>query len=83
MDEEILSKYQDAWTIEPVASRHATTMLSTQELALLEKLQVGAQLEGVRLEQEKISYSHVEAVLQELLANEARNPMRLNSNEIQ
>jgi Protein of unknown function (DUF3375) len=44
--------------------------ISTEELALLQKLQIGAPLEGVRLEQEKISYSHVAAALVKLLTDE-------------
>lgn len=67
MDEETLTRHKESWTAELTPARHPIALLSAQESALLQKLQTGVEWKGVRLEQEKVLTSFVDAALGQIL----------------
>jgi len=70
MDRETLFNHQDSWTTELVPVRHSLKLLNPEEMALFIELQSGIPREGIRLEQEKVSFSQLKSTLDNLRNNE-------------
>jgi hypothetical protein len=70
MDRETLFNHQDSWTTELAPVKHSLKLLKPDEMALFIDLQSGIPREGVRLEQEKISFLQLKSVLDSLRAKE-------------
>jgi hypothetical protein len=70
MDRETLFNHQDSWTTELAPVKHSLKLLNTDEMALFMELQSGAPREGIRLEQEKVSFSRLMSTLNFLRQSE-------------
>ena len=70
MDRETLFNHQDSWTTELAPVKHSLKLLDPDERALFMELQSGAPREGIRLEQEKVSFSQLKSTLDYLRQSE-------------
>ena len=70
MDRETMLHYRISWSVEAAQVKRELYSLTPDETQLFKDLQDGVFGDGVRLEQEKIAYTHLMSVLQNLLAGE-------------
>ncbi|HEY4357554.1 MAG TPA: Wadjet anti-phage system protein JetD domain-containing protein [Acidobacteriaceae bacterium] len=72
MDRETLFAHRDSWTTETAGVQYLPKFLTEEETTLFLQMQAGIPEAGIRLEQEKVSFSCLKGMLDLLLSEEAR-----------